>query len=636
MQDVKIALAGDRVELRAPWSPAMPAQCKSIYGAKWQPEGKAWSYPLDMDTLRRMREVFGERLAVHPDLNAWAREAVAKERTVQRFATMSDADLRFVGTHSPRLAEAMGTRTYQRVGAKFGATVGNFLLADEPGLGKTATALAALMEAEAWKGDVLVIAPKSSITSVWARQIKMWTGAPVIAAPEGRVKREAAWSEFLQIGNADAPRFFVVNPAMVRRKYGTYCIQCKALVKDVENTPEHYLNHHTSKRIVVKDEYPGILDHHWSTVILDESHDLLATVKSVWGDAKNKLSMQVQGLFDIAADRRIALTGTPLRGQEKRVWGTLTWLNPEKFKGYWRFMESYFEIEAGYGDSRNVLGLKASRRDDFYRLVDQYMLRRTRAEVRSDLPNGQIMDVLVEMSAEQRKQYEEFRDQGEAKIRDGLVAGNGVLSELMRLKQLAYGPAQTMDAGRLVPSGDSPKLDWLLQFLDERGVRKADAWLPEDGGYKYVVASQFTEVLDSLETRLNAAGIPTLKITGAVTGAKRDRAIESFQDDTRDRAPRVMLLNTKTGGVAIELDAWCDEMVILDETWIADDQVQLRGRIDNRSGRVAPRTFWYVRTAETIEQTIAERNFAQADMEHELLDGRRGVETALHLLRKDA
>ena len=101
----------------------------------------------------------------------------------------------------------------------------------------------------------------------------------------------------------------------------------------------------------------------------------------------------------------------------------------------------------------------------------------------------------------------------------------------------------------------------------------------------------------------------------------------------KDKRTRVMLLNTMTGGESIELDAWCDEMVIVDETFVADDQVQLEGRINNRSGRVAPRTWWYLTMADTVEERIAEGNWTQHNLQHKLLDGRRGVQTALHLIR---
>ena len=125
--------------------------------------------------------------------------------------------------------------------------------------------------------------------------------------------------------------------------------------------------------------------------------------------------------------------------------------------------------------------------------------------------------------------------------------------------------------------------------------------------------------------------IPALKITGDVTGTARASAVAKFQSD--DKVNRVMLIQTITGGVSIDLDAWCDEMVILDETFIADQQVQLEGRINNRSGRVSPRMWWYLRTEGTMDQKVAESNYAQHDIQHKLLDGRRGVKVALHLIR---
>src|SRR5690606_30639962 len=94
------------------------------------------------------------------------------------------------------------------------------------------------------------------------------------------------------------------------------------------------------------------------------------------------------------------------------------------------------------------------------------------------------------------------------------------------------------------------------------------------------------------------------------------------------------LINTTAGGVSIDLDAWCDEMFILDETWIRDQQVQLEGRIDNRSGRSAPRTYHYIRTEGTLEEYIAKENITQDEMQKQLLDRRRGAKVAEHIIEK--
>ena len=337
-------------------------------------------------------------------------------------------------------------------------------------------------------------------------------------------------------------------------------------------------------------------------------------------------------MLDMRKDAKLtALTGTPLHGQEKNIWGTLDWLGAN-LGGYWAFMESYMEVKKGYFGPE-IYGLDPAKRTEFHRLIDRYVLRRTRAEARPDLPMGQRVDVMVEMTPKHRKQYEVFHRDGEVKISGGTLSGQGLLSELTRLRQMAWGRWEYW-GDKLTPTLDSAKWERLLEFLEERGIstRKGKSWLPEPGvAYKYVVASQFTEILDMLEREFARLNIKTLKITGGVTGAKRDQAVAKFQ--STDKEFRIMLIQTQTGGVSIDLDAWCDEMVILDETFVADEQVQLEGRINNRSGRVSPRMWHYFRSAETMDIKVAESNYSQHDVQHKLLDGRRGVKVALHILQ---
>lgn len=519
----------------------------------------------------------------------------------------------------------MKSRTYQRSGARFGAVAGSFLLADEPGLGKTAQALAAIIESGRWEGEHLIVAPKVSLESVWRRQINLWTPtAEVVVMPEGRAKRQKAWEEFQEL---DTPKFLVLNMAMLRTKYGKYCKKCDQWEGDGEVSVEHWTKNHSYARKVQTQDWPEIVNKKWDYVVLDESHEALAAYKPA------NVTHQTQGLLDTKSDFRMALTGTPLRGSETNLWGTLDWLG-HKTGGYWAWAMEYFEVADGvFG--KTVYGLDPNRSEAFYKTLDRFVLRRTRAEVRPDLPLGQRQYVTLEMTPRQKKLYDEFKLSGETALETGVVSGQGLLSELTRLKQMAYG-VWTDDKlnGVLRPTGESPKAEWIFQFLRERGItgKPKDDWLPEKGSaYKYVIASQWTQVLEDLESQLNKAGIKTLKITGDVSGTRRTKAQEQFQSN--DTTVRVILLQTKTGGVALDLDAWCDEMVVIDETYVADDQVQLEGRTNNRSGRIAPRTWWYLLCADTIEQSIAEGNYNQHNLQHKLLDGRRGVELALHLIR---
>lgn len=631
---VHLSKSKDRVLLQSEWDPSMPARCKAVPGYNFSSQKKAWTYPLSMATLRALRREFGDDLVVASDLMQWARAERRREKRAKGYATHHDAALSLVPQIAPRLAAAMADRTYQRSGAKFGKVAGNFLLADEPGLGKTAQSLAAIIESGRWEGAHLVIAPKTSLEATWGRQIRLWTDATVFVMPEGAVNRAKEWAAFVV---DDSPtKFLVINPAMVRRLYNHYCAKCDVWAEDVKAKKakwpkEHYIERghpEKGKRTIRSESWPEIIEFDWTTIIDDESHEQLATYSPA------NVTQTMQGLLDIRKDAQlIALSGTPIHGQEKNIWGTLDWFGVNT-GGYWAFMESYMEVRKGFF-GLEVYGLDPALSSEFHKLLDRHVLRRTRAEARPDLPLGQRVDVLLEPSKKHKQQYDQFEEEGEVNIAGGTLSGQGLLSELTRLRQMAWGRWE-YDGGRLTPSLDSAKWEWLLEFLAARGItgKKTTTWLPEKGtAYKYVIASQFTEILDMLETEFARRKIGTLKITGGVTGKRRSAAQDKFQ--STDTEFRVMLIQTITGGVSIDLDAWCDEMVILDETFLADQQVQLEGRINNRSGRVSPRMWHYLRTAGTVDQKIAESNYAQHDLQHKLLDGRRGVKMALHLIRGD-
>lgn len=650
---ISISRKGERVILRSPWQPELTDLCRSIPGARVSRPGGAWqcTYPLSMNVLRELRKLFGEALVVDPGLMDWAREARRKELRLKRLSRRSDARLRRLDAVAPKLAGAMGGRTYQRVGARFVAEGGNVLIADEPGLGKTVTSLAGLVEAGLWSGDHLIVCPKSSIESVWARQIDLWFEGTVETTPmpEGAAKRQAALDRFFSASQEGGPRFLIVNPDMLRRKYGQYCSKCKMWKEDVGKAEVakrtkvdgrwvvrkekllwplgHQVEGHNLKRTVRTESWPQILNHEWRSVIVDEAHNQFSTYRP------KSIPQNTQGLLDIKTEKKVGLTGTPLRGHEANLWGLLDWFDIN-MGGYWTFIDTYFEKMEGYFGS-SIGGLRDDKKQAFYSLLDSVVLRRTRMEVRSDLPQGRRIDITVPLEGKHAQQYEEFVLMGEVAIASGSISGNGLLSELTRLKQMAYGRWDVRE-GKMVATDDSPKAQFVLEWLRERGVtgKKSSDWLPESGSaYKHVIASQLTGVLDGLERTLVKAGIDVLRIDGSVSGPNRKRINSSFQSDTGLTQPRVLLIQTQTGGVSIELDAWCDEMIILDETFVADDQVQLEGRTENRSGRVAPRSWTYLRTEGTIEQHIAEGNWSQHNLQHKLLDGRRGVDVALHLLK---
>lgn len=634
----------DRIFLRSPWYPGCAEEAKSVPGASWRKTEKVWSYPLSLTTCREMREVFGKRLNIGPALYEWAKAEVAKETELHALGRKYDAELTLVPQIAPDLAVAMQTRTYQKSGAAFIARARSTLIADEPSMGKSVMALAGIMESGAWEGQHLVVAPVTALDSTWGRQIRAWTPGVAFAMPDGRAKREKVIQEFL---DSDAKaKFLIVNPAMLMVKVSPHCKKCNAFQSQiypgkqkhaVKEYEKHDIEGHVFQPMIEKHAWPQLHEVVWNSVIIDESHEILAAYRP------SNVTQSVEGikrLKTVENAPRICLTGTPLRGKEQRIWGTLDVLGAVN-GGYWPWVSTYFQIDDN-GFGKTIKDLKPEKEEDFYKMLDVAVLRRLKSEVRDDLPDNLTEDHWVEMSPKHAKQYKEFLDEGEVVLGEGILSSSGVLSALTRLKQLAFGlwditGYREVDDVRipvLAPGSESPKVERLLSLLRERGVtgNPKEDWLPESGGHKYVITSQFTQVVDYIEHHFNKAGIETLKITGAVTGKKRTAVIKQF-DESYD-GPRVLLMNTKAGGSSIDLDTFCDDLFIVDETFVDDDQTQVKGRIDNRKGEVRVRTFHYLRTLGTIEEEIATGNMTQSHRAAALLDVRRGIDVKLRSIGK--
>lgn len=634
------------IYISLPYSEENVELCRKVPGRRWDKEARVSVYPLSMATCRSAREVFGSRLRIMSQLNAWAKQQVLDEQRAREAGAARDGELKLVPTIAPRMAAAMAGRKYQRSGAAFIREQGSCLIADEVGLGKSLVALAGVIERGLWKGQHLIIAPKTAVDAVWGQEIRKWTdGAEVFTMPEGKARRAKRLQEFLD--STAETKFLVVNKEMLRVKMDEWCAKCESW-KDGELTYHHYMEDHKMKLAVRNCEWPRLFEIVWSSVINDEAHKTLSTgLKSTQN--KSQMAEGVCRLLTTPDGLRLAVTGTPIRGKEVNLWGPLFWttaywrgkqLKSDRIGGKWPWAETYLEIgDNGYG--RTVGGIRDGQEENFAKMLDPIVLRRTRREVRSELPARVPQEVWVGMSDKHLKQYETMREEGIARLENGELETTGVLAEITRLKQLAWGSWELSkrDNGQLdmiATAKDSPKLRVLEEMLERRGLTGNDK---EDfragSAYKFIVASQFTQIVDCVEAYFNAKGVRTLKITGAVTGAKRAEAVQEFQDDPN--GARLMVLNTMAGGESITLDRYCDEMFVLDETFISDDQEQLEGRIDNRSvkgdGDERPRIYHYVRTEGTIEETIARNNINQRDMQAAILDKRRGVEVATRLLR---
>jgi superfamily II DNA or RNA helicase len=397
------------------------------------------------------------------------------------------------------------------------------LLADDMGLGKTVQVLAHLA---ARRGrPSLIVAPRSLVFN-WKREAARFT-------PDLRVLDHTG-------GDRRPVSAHFAEHDLVLTTYGT-------LRRDAEALAAIRFDH----------------------IVLDEAQAI-----------KNEASETSRAARRLSADRRLALSGTPVENHLGELWSLLEFLNP----GMLGRAASWKAATEGRPDPEAIAMLG--------RALRPLMLRRTKAEVAPDLPARQEETWVCELEGPERALYDELRNRFRAELLQTAAAtgvatsGTRVLEALLRLRQAACHP------GLIDPSR-----------RHERSA-KLDALLPEllslrESGQKALVFSQFRSLLDIVKPQLEAEGL----IVAQLDGQTRDREalVQRFQEDP---ALGVLLISLKAGGVGLNLTA-AEYVFVLDPWWNPAAEAQAIDRA-HRIGQTKPVFAYRLIARDTVEERIAE------------------------------
>lgn len=605
----------------------------------------AYRFRFDMETVKKINSYAKPRGGMKVTQRAKDSLALLKASVVRARSLSggsADADISdLLWEEAPDTAKAL--RPYQRAGVQFMLDSPSTLLADEPGAGKTLSSIATMISAGV-TGDILVLAPAAAIQVTWPAEVARWSPNDEIITVTGpRAKREAALARLRFLPKEGKRRWVLCNIEMAKVKYHKpFELDGKAYKGRYEYAyPELFFLDYSGKMKNARK---------WEAIIVDESHRALIT-KKTRSHEQTQTRCGLGKLATVEGGRRIAISGTPFRGKLENLWGTLNWLFPETYTAYWHWVNEWFSTESNFFGGSKITSLDGSEAE-FYRSIEPFTLRRTKREISPDLPpksyagfvpegmeieeEGQERGLVghwLEMKPKQQRAYYQMVEQALATLENGTLVANGVLAEMTRLKQFAscFGKLERkMDSDGyeidvFKPELPSNKLDWLLEFFTELGIDKDGQEGPD--ARKVVVASQFTSMINLFEREINKRGIKTLKVVGGVSAEDRIAAVKQFQTDS---GPQVFLLNTLAGGVSLTLDR-ADDIVILDETFIPDDQEQVEDRV-HRVSRMHNVTVHYVRSLGTIEEKIARLTFGRNINTKQILDGERGVEFARQIL----
>ena len=305
---------------------------------------------------------------------------------------------------------------------------------------------------------------------------------------------------------------------------------------------------------------------HFKVLVLDEAQ---------W--IKNPDSKVTRAAYELNADFRLALSGTPVENSLEDLWSQFQFLNPGLLGQRQYFKDQYIKPILD-----NVPGAAAS----LQQKIKPFLLRRLKKEVAKELPPKTEKILYAELSEEERNLYASIMAASQKEVIEKVQQGASVfeaLEALLRMRQACCHPS-------LIPGQQafgSAKLDLLMKSL---GTAIAE-------GHKALVFSQWTSFLDLMEPEFDKKGISYLRLDGST----RDRAgvVDSFQSSD---GPSVLIMSLKAGGVGLNLSR-ADHVFIMDPWWnpAVEDQAADRA---HRIGQENPVMVHPIVALDTVEEKI--------------------------------
>lgn len=336
-------------------------------------------------------------------------------------------------------------------------------------------------------------------------------------------------------------------------------------------------------------------------LIVDESH----RIKSASSNT-SRLMARVAA----SAPRRVILTGTVMPHSPLDVYGQWRFLDPyafgsttaagERRQATLGSFRSRFAIMGGYL-GREIKGFRNL--DDMHRIMAERAIV-ARKEDALDLPPTMNAVVPVELSAAERRAYEEMKHDLAVRFADADATVPNRLAQLMRLRQITSGHLPD-DAGNIREIGDS-KARTISSIVHDNLA----------GERRIVVFSQFTHEINQLRTVLARPGTDVQAITGATSAADRLAIRRRFGSD--DPARIVLIAQVRTMSLAVNELVTASHAVYGSLSQLRDDYVQSRDRL-NRIGQTKPVTYWLALAPNTVDEVILRAHEQREDLEASML-----------------
>jgi superfamily II DNA or RNA helicase len=336
-------------------------------------------------------------------------------------------------------------------------------------------------------------------------------------------------------------------------------------------------------------------EYNFNYVILDESQAI-----------KNPDSLRYQMVQLLKSRNRIVLTGTPVENNTFDLYGQLSFACPGLLGSKQHFRDIYAIPIDRFKSSKRAAELQQK--------INPFILRRTKEQVATELPDKTEMVIYCEMGAEQRKVYDdcekEIREYVASQQQEMLPANSFyVLQGLTKLRQLCNSPAIVKDEKY---EGDSSKIEVLMEEIGNKSPN-----------HKILVFSQFVTMLDLIADKLKEKEIPFEYLTGQT----RDRGarVESFR---QNEEIRVFLISLKAGGTGLNLTE-ADYVYLVDPWWnpaVENQAIDRSYRIGQKKNVVAVRLI----CPDTVESKMMKLQASKKELAGDLVKTDESVFKALN------
>jgi SNF2-related domain/Helicase conserved C-terminal domain len=442
-----------------------------------------------------------------------------------------------------------------------------FLLADEPGLGKTAQSLLAASVANAY--PLLAVVP-NVVKMNWAREVERWTPTRTATVIHGDGADLDAFADVV-----------IVNYDVLDRHISWLrTLGFKGMVVD----EAHFIKNLSSQR----------------------SKLVLSLAESLRQRTRDPLLL--------------ALTGTPVINSTedfKAIWQFLGWIDESKPRP-----ELMARLEETGLTPADPGFLPAARRA----VIDMGIVRRRKIDVAADLPEKRIVDLPVELDDDlgrSIKQAEKELAQRLVSRYRSLVSARKPSSDEERQTLVRMVAQAELEESRAATTGEN-----IFTMVRKIGVAKAAlaadyaTQLARSVG-KVVLFAKHIEVMNQAEAIFARRDIRSISIRGDQTATLRQREVDAFTNDPKVKAA---VCSLTAAGVGLNLQV-ASNVVLAELSWTAAEQQQAIDRT-HRIGQDEPVTAWRIIAAHTIDARIAELVDSKASLAARALDGSDAEVTA--------